>query len=244
MSTAIGIIGSGPVGAGVARRALSAGWNVVLGNSRGPASLAELIAQLGQGANAGSAREAADTGDVVVVATPLAAVSSLPADALAGKLVLDTTNYVPARDGDLTELDTDQLTSSQLVQQQLKSARVVKVFNNIAPHHLLALARPSGAQDRSALPIASDDLGATNQARGLIDALGFDTVDLGRLADSWRSEPNAPLYALPYAGTAPQGLALPELLEWFQASPGAPVPAAHVEELAAAAVRGPAGVRF
>ena len=164
---------------------------------------------------------------------------------LAGKVVLDTMNYAPDRDGRIALLDSDELTSSELVQRHLSGARVVKAFNSITPKHLTALARPAGAPDRSALPIAGDDAAAKQTAAALLDDLGHDAVDLGALAQSWRSSPNTPLYALAYAGEEmPSGVSMQELLAWFAQTPGGPVPASRIRQLADESVRAPAGVSF
>src|SRR5579872_7562650 len=148
--TTVGIIGSGMIGGTVARLAVAAGYRVVLSNSRGPETLAELAAELGPLATAGTAGQAAEAGDLVLVSVPVKAFGDLPAKALAGKPVMDTGNYYPQRDGQLAELDTGTLTSSGLLQRDLPDAQVVKVFNNIFFRHLASLARPHGSPDRTA----------------------------------------------------------------------------------------------
>lgn len=245
MSTStLGIIGTGMVGAGVARRAVDAGLDVVLANSRGPESLADLVADLGRRARAASPVEVARAADLVVAAVPLAVRERLPRAELVGKTVIDPMNYAPKPGWRLPELDRDELTSSELVQRHLAGARVVKALHSIGPRQLLDLFRPAGAPDRTALPLSGDDPAAKREVAGLLDVLGFDSVDLGTLAESWRSEPNTPLYAFPYVGEPPSGLTVPELVAWVQSAPGVPVPAARVEVLAAAAVRGPAGFQL
>ena len=115
---------------------------------------------------------------------------------------------------------------------------MVKAFNNIDAHRLLILARPAGAPDRSALPIAGDDPTAKAAAARLLDALGYDTVDIGTLADSWRSEPGTPVYVQPYfPAQRPEGLSQEDAYRWYLQAPGVPVPASRVRELAAAARR-------
>ena len=157
--TTVGIIGSGMIGGTVARLSVAAGYHVVLSNSRGPETLAELVAELGPLATAGTSEQAGEAGDLVLVSIPVKAFGDVPVKPLAGKPVLDTGNYYPGRDGQIAELDTGALTSSGLLQRYLPEAHVVKVFNNIFFKHLHYLARPHGAQDRSALPIAGDDAG-------------------------------------------------------------------------------------
>ena len=196
--TTVGIIGSGMIGGTVARLSVAAGYHVVLSNSRGPETLAELAAELGPLATAGSAEQAAEAGDLVVVSVPVKAFGEIPAKPLAGKPVMDTGNYYPQRDGHLAELDTGALTSSGLLQRYLPDAQVVKVFNNITFTHLGSLARPHGAEDRSALPIAGDSAAAKAAVTAFLDSIGYDAVDAGSLADSWRQEPGTPAYGAPY----------------------------------------------
>ncbi|GIH23937.1 NADP oxidoreductase [Acrocarpospora phusangensis] len=241
MTRTIGLIGSGMIGGTVARLAVAAGWNVVLSNSRGPETLGELVAELGEGARAATPAEAARAGDLVVVSVPLFAYDQLPREALAGRVVIDTLNYYPVRDGQIAVLDSNELTSSELVQRHLASARVVKALNNITAKQLSSLARPTGAADRSALTVAGDDASAKAEVTDLLDALGYDAVDVGTLAESWRSEPNTPVYCVPYFGDVPAGLDSAEFQHWVFQTPGAPVPARRVKELAGATVRGRAG---
>ncbi|GLZ81911.1 hypothetical protein Afil01_67180 [Actinorhabdospora filicis] len=193
----LAIIGGGMIGSAVAWRAVAAGLDVVLSNSREPSTLAGLAASLG--ARAAFAAEAALAADVVVAAIPVSAFGKLPARALAGKIVVDTANYYPERDGHLAELDSGALTSSELLQRHLPSSTVVKGFNAITPHQIGTLARPAGAADRSALPIAGE-AGAKAEVARLLDRLGFDAADAGVLAESWRAEPGTPAYILPYLG--------------------------------------------
>ena len=171
---------------------------MVIANSRGPETLQDLVAELGPLATAGTVEEAANRGDAVVLSIPLKAVPDLPEGLLRGKLVLDTSNYYPFRDGRIPELDESTVTSSELVDRWLSGAGYVKAFNNITAAHIPALARPSGDADRSALPIAGDDPQAKTEAAGIIDRLGFDTVDAGTLADSWRFEPETAAYGRIY----------------------------------------------
>lgn len=201
----IGLIGSGMIGGTVARLAIAAGLDVVLSNSRGPETLAALISELGPRARAATPAEAAAAGDLVVVTVPLRAYRSVPALPLAGKIVVDTNNYYPDRDGRIAELDSGAATVSGLLQRHLPSSRVVKAFNNIYYKHLLSLSRPAGAPDRSALPIAGDDAGAKATVTALLDALGYDAVDAGALAESWRFERDRPAYAVPYFKKDPSG---------------------------------------
>ncbi|TQE26581.1 oxidoreductase [Streptomyces ipomoeae] len=237
----LGLIGSGMIGGAVARLAVAAGLDVVLSNSRGPETLAELVEELGDRARAATPAEAARTGDLVVATIPLHAYERLSAADLAGKTVIDTMNYYPDRDGRLAELDAGDLTSSALVQRHLAESYVVKAFNNIDFRRLFTSARPAGAADRSALPIAGDHAAAKAEVTRLLDVLGYDAVDLGTLADSWRSEPGTPVYVQPYLAERPAGLSQEEAGRWFFETPGVPLPVTRVKELIDAAVRLPAG---
>jgi predicted dinucleotide-binding enzyme len=242
MTQTLGLIGSGMIGGTLARLAVAAGIDVVLSNSRGPETLADLVAELGGHARAATPVEAAEAGDLVVATIPLSAHTQLPAAALDGKTVIDTMNYYPERDGHVAELDSNELTSSELVQRHLAGSHVVKASNNIAFMGLQTLARPAGDSDRSALPIAGDDAAAKTEVARLLNALGYDAVDIGSLADSWRSEPNTPVYVLPYSpGSPPEGLSQDEAMRWLLETPGVPVAAARVKELVGSAVRGRAG---
>jgi 8-hydroxy-5-deazaflavin:NADPH oxidoreductase len=242
MTKTLGLIGAGMIGGALARLAVAAGLDVVLSNARGPETLADLVAELGEHARAATPGEAAQAGDLVVATIPLGTYDRLPAAALTGKTVIDTMNYYPERDGRIAELDSGELTSSALVQRHLAGSRVVKAFNNIDFHRLFTGARPAGAPDRSALPIAGDDPAAKADVARLLDVLGYDAVDIGTLADSWRSEPGTPVYVQPYfPGQRPEGLSQEEAFRWFLETPGTPVSAERVKELTAGAVRSPAG---
>jgi 8-hydroxy-5-deazaflavin:NADPH oxidoreductase len=196
--TTIGLIGSGRIGSTVARLAIDAGHDALLSNSRAPDTLRDVVSGLGPRARAATSEEAATLGDFVVVAVPVKAYPLLPAAALAGKVVLDAGNYYPQRDGQLPELDDKTLTSSEYLRRQLPAAEVVKVFNNIFFQHLLNLARPAGAADRSTLPIAGDSTAGKRSVTGFLESIGYDALDYGPLAGSWRQEPGQPVYGTPY----------------------------------------------
>ena len=131
---------------------------------------------------------------------PLKAYRDVPVDELAGKVVIDTMNYYPQRDGQIAALDDGSTTCSELLQAHLPQSHVVKGFNNIFFQHLREpRARPAGSDDRSALAIAGDDADAKQRVTGLLDEIGYDTVDLGPLAEGWRTQPGTPAYGLMYA---------------------------------------------
>jgi 8-hydroxy-5-deazaflavin:NADPH oxidoreductase len=193
--TTIGLIGSGNIGSTVARLAVAAGHDVVLSNSRGPETLADLVAELGDHARAATAAEAAEAGDVVVVTIPLKAYREVPVEPLRGKTVLDTNNYYPDRDGHIAELDDESTTTSELLQAHLPESRVVKAFNNIYFEHLRALARPAGSPERSVLAIAGDDASAKQTVTKFLDSIGYDAYDVGPLAEGWRYQRDTAAYA-------------------------------------------------
>jgi len=196
--TTIGFIGSGQIGGTVARLSVAAGHRVVLSNSRGPDTLQDLAAELGPQARAATAAEAAVAGELVVVSVPVLAFGRLPAGPWAGRVVMDTCNYYPQRDGQIAELDSGKLTSSELLARDLPGAAVVKVFNNIFYKHLESLARPAGGLGRSFLPIAGDDAAAKAAVTAFLGSIGYGAVDDGLLTDSWRQEPGTPVYGPPY----------------------------------------------
>ncbi len=188
----IGIIGSGNIGGTLARRLTALGHRVSVANSRGPASLAALAAETG--ATAATAEEAARARDLVVIAVPEAAVPRLPLDTLAATsaVVVDTGNYYPSRDGRIAEIDGG-LTDSEWVARVL-GRPVVKAFNNIVADSLATRGAPAGTPGRICLSVAGDDLRAKELLLRLLGALGFDGIDAGALADSWRQQPGTPAY--------------------------------------------------
>ena len=197
--TTIGLIGSGNIGSTVARLAVNAGHDVVLSNSRGPETLTELVAELGDHARAATAADAAEAGDIVVVTIPLNSYRAVPVEPLRGKVVIDTNNYYPDRDGHIAALDDESTTTSELLQAHLPDAHVVKGFNNIYVDHLASLGRPAGDPDRSTLPIAGDHPSAKETVRQFLDDIGFDTLDAGPLAEGWRFQRDTTAYVTPYA---------------------------------------------
>jgi predicted dinucleotide-binding enzyme len=188
------MIGAGKIGTSVARAAINAGYNVVLANSRGPESLTNVVAQLGPRARAATAHEAAAAGDLVLIALPLHARESVPVEPLKGKVVMDANNYYPQRDGRIEALDTNSSTSSELLQQHLPESHVVKVFNNISASDIPTDGTPAGTENRRALPIAGNHAAAKNAVSQFLDSLGYDSVDLGPLSESWRVERDTPAY--------------------------------------------------
>jgi predicted dinucleotide-binding enzyme len=190
----IGLIGAGRIGSQVARLAVASGYDVVISNSRGPQTLSVLVGELGPRARAGTALEAAQSGDIVVVTIPLKNYRQVPVEPLAGKVVIDTNNYYPERDGHIPELDSESTTTSELLQAHLPRSKVVKAFNHIYAAELTKHGQPAGSKDRRALAIAGDDREAKKTVTRLLDQFGFDTVDAGPLREGWRIQRDTPGY--------------------------------------------------
>ncbi|QDE33899.1 NADP oxidoreductase [Microbacterium foliorum] len=194
--TTLGIIGAGHIGSQVARVAVANGYDVVIANSRGPETLADLVAELGDRASAATAADAASAGDVVVVTVPLGKIDQLPVEQLAGKIVLDTNNYYFERDGHIDALDRGETTTSELLQEQLPTSRIAKAFNHIFAADITTDGSPAGTPDRRALATAGDDAEAVAFVTRFYDEAGFDTVDVGPLSESWRVERDRPAYVV------------------------------------------------
>lgn len=241
MAPTVGIIGSGLVGGSVARLAVAAGYSVVLSNSRGPESIAQLVQELGPPARAATVDEAIEAGDIVALPVPLASFQALPAGRLAGKVVLDQTNYYPEF-WRHPALDAGTLTSSELVQQHLKDSHVVKGLHNLDWNHMYSNARPHGGLERTTLPIAGDDAAAKTAVTRFLEAVGYDVVDAGPLAESWRIEPGTPLYFWPYAPAMPDGITGDEEKRYYLEHPVPPLsPEAARTMIATAERTSPAG---
>jgi len=191
----IGIIGAGAIGRALASRAVASRHEVMLSNSRGPDTLSGTAAALR--CAVGSSEEAARFGEVVFVAIPFRNYRALPVAPLVGKIVVDANNYYPQRDDRFEELDSHAVTTSELIAHHLGGARLVKAFNAILADDIEKDARSRGSPDRRALPIAADDADAKRVVAHLVDAFGFDPVDAGELAESWRFERAKPAYCIP-----------------------------------------------
>jgi predicted dinucleotide-binding enzyme len=192
--TTIGLIGAGHIGSQLARLATANGYNVVISNSRGPDSLSGLVAELGTRARAATAVEAAKAGDIVVVTIPLKNYRQVPVEPLVGKIVIDTNNYYPQRDGHFAELDNESTTTSELLQAHLPASKVVKAFNHIYAAELTTHGQPAGTESRRALVIAGDDPDAKAVVTRPLDQFGFDAVDAGPLKEGWRIQRDTPGY--------------------------------------------------
>lgn len=187
--TTIGIIGSGHVGSNLAKAAIAHGYDVVLSGSGKPDVLAALAGELGPKARAATAVEAAAAGDFAIVATPIAAVESIPVEPLRNKVVIATINYFPQRDGHIAEIDDGTVTVPGVLQRHLPDSKVVRAFSMIEAADMSGDGHPAGDQKRRAIAIAGDDGAARQLVAGIVEEFGFDVVDLGGLAQSWRVDP-------------------------------------------------------
>lgn len=192
--TTIGFIGSGHIGSQLARLAVAQGHDVVLSNSRGPETLAGLVSELGPQARAATPAEAAEAADLAVVTVPLRAIESVPVEPLAGKIVIDTNNYYPQRDGQIAELDAESTTTAELLQRHLPASRVVKAFNHIYAAQLTTDGLPTGSPGRRALAVFGDDPDAVATVGRLIDSFGFDALEVTPLSEGWRIQRDTPGY--------------------------------------------------
>ena len=195
----IGIIGAGDIGGTLTRRFAALGHDVAVANSRGPETLAKLAAETG--AKAVTVEEAAHGRDVVVVTIPQKNIPDLPAGLFDGApdaiVVVDTGNYYPRqRDGRIAEIE-EGMPESRWVEKHL-GRPVAKAFNNIHAEHLMKYGKPAGDKQRIALPVAGDDPSAKAVVLRLVDELGFDGVDAGGLDESWRQQPDTPVYGTNY----------------------------------------------
>lgn len=192
--TVIGIIGAGEVGSQIARAAIANGHDVVIANSRGPETLKDLIDELGPSARAATAADTAAAGEFAVVAVPLKVVNDMPAEELAGKIVLDTNNYMVWRDGHIPVIDSGEKTVHELRQEHLPRSKVVKAFTHIQAPRITTAGLPAGTPGRLALSASSDYPEAVELVTRLYDQFGFDTVGNSPLSQSWRSGPGQPAW--------------------------------------------------
>jgi predicted dinucleotide-binding enzyme len=194
--TTVGIIGAGHIGSTLAKGLIARGYDVVISNSRGPETLADLVGELGENATAATPADAAKAADWAIVTVPMRAVDAVPADELAGKIVLDTNNYYWERDGRIAELEEKNATTAGILQRRLPASKVAKAFNQIRSGDILTTGAPAGTSGRRALATASDFPEAIDLVTSLYEEFGFDTVSAGGLDESWRIERDQPAYVV------------------------------------------------
>jgi len=195
--TTIGIIGSGHVGSNLAQAAITHGYDVVLSNSQGPETLADLVENLGPSARAAMPAEAAAEGDFAIVAIPIGTIDQVPVEPLAGKVVIATINYFPQRLGHIPEIDDGTTTAPGLLQAHLPTSRVVRAFSMINAAEMSGDGRPAGDPKRRALALAGDDPAAKQLVANLYNQFGFDALDIGGLDESWRVDAGQPAFVVP-----------------------------------------------
>lgn len=192
----IGIIGAGNIGGNAAKLFAKAGHEIAVANSRGPETLTDLINEIGENAKAVTVEEAANFGEIVFVSIPLGNYKELPAESFSGKIVIDSNNYYPERDGQIAELDSGDKTSSELLQEHLKGANVIKAFNTIYFEHLKTQGDSEiPVEERRAIFVAGDDENAKKRVSDLIEEIGFAAYDTGDLRFGGKTQqPNTAIY--------------------------------------------------
>ncbi len=192
----IGIIGAGNIGGNAARAFAKAGHEIAIANSRGPETLRDLVGKIGGNTKAVPVEEAAKFGEIVLVSIPLGKYQELPADAFNRKIVIDSNNYYPDRDGQIAELDSNEKTSSELLKEHLTGAKIVKAFNTIWFEHLKTQGNTMlPIEQRRVIFVAGDDKEAKKLVSNLIEEIGFAAYDTGSLCEGGKNqEPNTAIY--------------------------------------------------
>ncbi len=192
----IGIIGAGNIGANAAKLFIKAGHEIAIANSRGAETLKDLVTELGENAQAVSIEDAAKFGEIVFISIPFGKYKTLPALAFDGKIVIDSNNYYPMRDGNFPELDDNKTTSSEMLAEHLRGARIIKGFNTIWFEHLKTQGNTNlPVEERRAIFIAGDDAEAKKKVAQLIEEIGFAAVDTGDLRDGGATQqPDTAIY--------------------------------------------------
>ncbi|MGK4539957.1 NADPH-dependent F420 reductase [Xanthomonas hortorum] len=189
----IGIIGAGNIGGTLARKFVAAGHIVKLAGSKGPDSIRELAEKIG--AEPVTAAAAVEDVEVIVLSIPFVKIpevaglfSTVPAEVV----VIDTSNYYPQLGTRIPEVEDGKLESVWSSEQLGRP--IIKAFNAVLAKTLAERGKPAGTENRIAIPVAGDSLAGKAIAQQLLDDAGFDSVDAGNLADSWRLQPGTPAY--------------------------------------------------
>lgn len=190
----IGIIGAGNIGAALAEHFNKHRHTVLIANSRGPGTLDQIARDTG--AIPATVWEAAHGVDLLVITIPMKSVLSLPKNLLdhlpSTSPIIDTGNYYPLRDGRMPEIDAGMVESEWT--SLILGRPMIKALNNIVADSLSTKALPKGAPKRIALPVTGDDVRSKQIVLALLDEIGFDAIDAGSLAESWRYQPGTPAY--------------------------------------------------
>jgi len=197
-SVSIGVIGSGRLGTALSRQLLKNGYEVRIANSRGPQSLALMLGVLLPDAVAATVDEVVSASDVIILAIPSHQYVTLKPAAFEGKVVIDAMNYWSPVEGEIAEFMDPNIGSSEYIQTYLKGAKVVKSLNHVAYNELEEHNLPTGDPKRRAVALAGDDSDAKQIVSELIDAVGFDAVDLGPLSAGKQFQPDTPLFNARY----------------------------------------------
>ena len=192
----IGIIGAGNIGGNAAKLFAEAGHEIAIANSRGPETLTEEVAEIGENAKAVTAEEATEFGEIVFVSIPFGKYKELPADKFEGKIVIDSNNYYPDRDGEFAEIDSNKITSSELLAEHLTNAKIVKAFNTIWFEHLKTQGNKDlPTEERRVIFLCGDDADAKKKVAALIEEIGFAAFDTGNLSDGGKTQaPGSAIY--------------------------------------------------
>lgn len=192
----IGIIGAGNIGGNAAKLFAKAGHDIAIANSRSPETLSDLVNEIGENAKAVTVEEAISFGEIVMVSIPLGRIDELPTSGFDEKIVIDSNNYYPERDGQIEVLDSDEKTSSELLAEHLKGAKIVKAFNTIWFEHLRTLGNKDlPLENRRVIFVAGDEKDAKKLVSDLIEEIGFAAYDTGSLREGGRNQsPNTAIY--------------------------------------------------